>query len=180
MFNTVLPYRLVQVKRNRFPLVESYLKEFIYTFYSQNRKACIKYVVSVKTYEGGLMTLDFYPKAGVAKTNALNQDIRYRLLTKQNAFGAIGGTILNIMDDMTARTGNTVWGFLAANLPDEMTNINNKRAKVYLEILRRTFTRKAQVFANKTNSTIFVVPSEIAGNIDNIMIQYEQIFTETN
>ena len=83
MFDTVLPYRLVQVKRNRFPLVESYLKEFIYTFYRQNRKACIKYVVSVKTHEGGLMTLDFYPKAEVAKAYALNQDIRYRLLTKQ-------------------------------------------------------------------------------------------------
>jgi len=180
MFDTVLPYRLVQVKRNRFPLVESYLKEFIYTFYRQNRKACIKYVVSVKTYEGGLMTLDFYPKAGVAKTNALNQDIRYRLLTKQNAFGAIGGTILDIMTDVTSRTGNETWGFLAATLQQEMSDVNNKRSRVYLEILRRTFTDTLQVFVNKENSTIFVIPNENIGIANKIIKRYEHIFTETN
>ena len=84
------------------------------------------------------------------------------------------------MDDMMLRNGTRIWGFLAATLPDELTNADNKRSKVYIEILRRTFTQTSQVFVDKVNSTIFVIPSEKAGSIDKITKQYEQIFTETN
>ncbi len=183
MFDQSLKYKLVQVKRNRFPALESYLQEYIYRFYRHNQKCCIKYIVSVKTYPDGLTTLDYYPKINVTpKINSMDdiQDLRYRMLTKQNSFGVIGGTILDIMLDVTARTGNDIWGFLAANLPNENDNGNNKRYQVYTEVLRRTFVLKYEVFGNKENSAIFVISKEKAAEVERIIEQYEQIFSETN
>ncbi|EOR96772.1 hypothetical protein ADIARSV_0035 [Arcticibacter svalbardensis MN12-7] len=183
MFDQSLEYKLVQIRKNRFIENESYLQEYIYSFYRHNSKCCIKYIVSVKTYEHGLMTLDYYPKLNLTpRFNSLYdiQDLRYRMLTKQNSFGVIGGTILDIMLEINSKTGNNVWGFLAANLPGETTNANNKRYQVYTEVLRRTFIHHFDVFGNKENSAIFMIPKAKASNLVNIIEQYEQIFSETN
>jgi hypothetical protein len=183
MFDQSLEFKLVQVRRNRYPQHESYLQEYIYRFYRHNEKCCIKYITSIKTYPAGLMTLDYYPKIDLTpKINSMDdiQDLRYRMLTKQNSFGKIGGTILDIMLEVTTKTGNNIWGFLAANLPGESDNANNKRYQVYREILRRTFVNEYKVFGNIENSAIFVIPREQEAKVEIIIERYEQIFAETN
>ncbi|MDO3629076.1 hypothetical protein [Mucilaginibacter sp. BT774] len=137
----------------------------------------------MKTYAGGLLTLDYYPKINLTpKVNSLDdiQDLRYRVLTRQNSFGVIGGTILDIMADITAATGFQNWGFLAANLPDETENANNKRYKVYREILKRTFYKQHNVYGNKENSAIFVIKETKDEDAKKIIKRYEEIFEETN
>ena len=183
MFDQSLQYILVQTKRNRYTERESFVQEYIYKFYRHNQKACIKYIVSVKTYSGGLLTLDYYPKINLTpKINSLEniQDLRYRLLTRQNSFGIIGGTILDIMEDVTVRTGFQIWGFLSANLPNETQNANNKRYKVYREVLKRTFYRQYNVYGNKENSAIFVIKESNDEDVKKIIKRYEEIFSETN
>src|SRR6476469_10037308 len=140
MFDSNLGFQLVQIRRNKYNVHESFLKEFIYKFYSHNHRCCIKYIISVKKYPNGLLTLDYYPKVKLTpKINSREsiQDFRYRMLTKQNSFGYIGGTILDVMVDMRQRYGLHTWGFVAANLLYETSNENNKRYKTYKEILRR-------------------------------------------
>lgn len=183
MFDQSLSYQLIQIRKNRYPLQESFLREFIYRFYCHNSRSCIKYVVSVKTYPEGLMTLDYYPKIDLTpKQNSVDsiQDLRYRMMTRQNSFGQIGGTILDIMVEMESRTTTNTWGFLAANLITETTNENNKRYQVYKEILRRTFINHFQVLGNKENSAIFVIPISRIADTEQIIGYYEQIFAETN
>jgi hypothetical protein len=183
MFDQTLEYSLVQVRKNKFPALETFVLEYVFKFYRHNERACIKYIVSVKTYVNGLMTLDYYPKINLTpKINSLDDihDLRYRMLTKQNSFGIIGGTILEIMLDVTKRSGNNIWGFLAANLPDESVNANNKRYQVYKEVLRRTFVHQYQVFGNNENSAIFVIPKARLAEVKEIIEAYEQIFSETN
>jgi hypothetical protein len=107
-------------------------------------------------------------------------DLRYRMLTRQNSFGFIGATILEIITDIQRRTGIYTWGFLAASLPHETSNYSNKRFNVYLEILRRSFFRKQRIFVIKDFSAIFVIPHTKIRNVDLIFNDYEQIFSETN
>jgi hypothetical protein len=129
------------------------------------------------------MTLDYYPKINLTpKVNSFDDihDLRYRVLTRQNSFGFIGGTILDIMTDVNQRTGNYVWGFLAANLPNETDNANNKRYHVYKDVLSRTFVRHYQVLGNRQNSAIFVIPKTRLAEVKEIIEAYEQIFSETN
>jgi hypothetical protein len=102
------------------------------------------------------------------------------MLTKQNAWGHIGATILDIMLDVSQRTEDSSWGFLAANLPDEKINSNNKRFRIYTEVLRRTFTQKFDVYVNKRNSAIFVIPKGKAAERQDIIERYEHIFSEIN
>jgi hypothetical protein len=183
MFDQSLSYKLVQIRKNRHPLRESFLHEYIYKFYRHNSRSCIKYIVSVKTYSEELMTLDYYPKIDLTpKQNSTDniQDLRYRLMTRQNSFGYIGGTILDIMVDMELRTSTKTWGFLAANLVTETTNENNKRYQIYKEILRRTFVNHFQVLGNKENSAIFVIPDSRIADVELIIEYYGQIFAETN
>lgn len=183
MFNRPLPYLLIQTKLNKYTTSESYSKERIYRFYSHNRKSCIKYIVSIKEYGQSCMTLDFYPKINLTpKPFSANtiQDLRYRILTKQNSFGYIGATILKIMFDLQKLTKIYVWGFLAASLPNERTNYNNKRFHVYKEILSRFYINSHSIFDNKHNSSIFIIPNEHIEHKDLIIRNYEQIFTETN
>lgn len=108
MFNKSLEYKLVQIRKNRFPKVESFIQEYIYRF------------------------------------------------------------------------ENASWGFLAANLPNETVNTNNKRFRMYTEVLRRTFIRQFDVYVNKQNSVIFVIHKAKATEKQNIIEQYEQIFSEIN
>lgn len=183
MFNTPLPYKLVQVKSNKYISTESYSNEMIFRFYRHNEKCCIKYIVSIKSYDNSFLTLDFYPKINLSpKRHYCDsiQDLRYRMLTGQNSFGYIGGTILDIMNYIQQQTNIRTWGFLAANLPNEFTNYNNKHFNVYKEVLRRTFIRHQTVFGNKDKSAIFVIPNNKLKNKDLITTNYEQIFSETN
>jgi hypothetical protein len=143
----------------------------------------LKYIALIKTYKNGLLTLDFYPKISLTpkiKDPDNVRDLRYRMLTKQNAWGHIGATILDIMLDVSQRTEDSSWGFLAANLPDEKINSNNKRFRIYTEVLRRTFTQKFDVYVNKRNSAIFVIPKGKAAERQDIIERYEHIFSEIN
>ncbi len=183
MFNDSVPYKLVQVRKNRYPEHETFEHEFIYRFYRHNERSCIKYVVSSKTYVGGLLTLDYYPKINLTpKVNSVDniQDLRYRALTRQNSFGVIGGTLLDIMSEITVITGYQNWGFLAANLPNEIRNSNNKRYKVYRKILTRTFYERHNVYGSKKNSAIFVIKGMDDEDAKKIIKRYEEIFAETN
>lgn len=145
MFDQPLDYILVHIKKNAYKTIESFNREFIFKFYRHNYKCCIKYIVSVKEYNSQYLTLDFYPKINLTpkKMSAHTlQDLRYRLLTRQNSFGHIGATMLRIIQDVQKRTKINTWGFLASNLPNEMTNYNNKRfrliAKRYEQIFSET------------------------------------------
>jgi hypothetical protein len=182
MFNAPLPFKLVQIKLNKYSSVESYSDEMIFRFY-RHEKCCIKYIVSIKSYNHSLLTLDFYPKINLIPKQNLNnssQNLRYRMLTRQNSFGYIGGTLLSIMHYVQQQTNIHTWGFLAANLPNELTNYNNKRFNVYKEVLRRTFIHHQTVYGNKDKSAIFVIPNNKLINKDLITINYEKIFSETN
>jgi len=103
VFDKSLAFSLAQVRKNKFRTSETYSREFIYKFYRHNHRCCIKYVVSIKEYHNEFLTLDYYPKINLTpKQNSLDniQDLRYRMMTKQNAFESIGGTILDIMLDI--------------------------------------------------------------------------------
>ncbi|MEO5911788.1 MAG: hypothetical protein ABIP95_12935 [Pelobium sp.] len=183
MFDSNLGFKLIQIRKNKYHFNESFLREMIYRFYSHNSKSCIKYIVSVKEYPNGLLTLDYYPKIKLTpKINSRDsiQDLRYRMLTKQNSFGFIGGTILDIMVDIRQQFKRDTWGFVAANLIREISNENNKRYKTYKEILRRSFKERYIVFGNRKNSVIFVIPVEREKEHFNIVADYEKIFAETN
>ena len=183
MFGEALNFKLVQVKRNKFNVLESYSHEYIFRFYRHNMKSCIKYIVSVKEYGGAFFTLDYYPKINLTPKKYSGesiQDLRYRMLTHQNSFGYIGGTILEIMQYLQENTGIKTWGFLAASLPDETTNYRNKRYRTYTTILGRTFIRYHAVFGNADKSAIFVIPNELVEIRDSIIKNYEQVFSETN
>lgn len=183
MFDQPLKYTLVQINKNRYKAKESFNREFLFKFYRHNYKCCIKYVVSVKEYDNKYLTLDFYPKIDLTPKHVSIdslQDLRYRLLTKQNSFGFIGATILRIIQDIQNRTNIQNWGFLAASLPQETSNYNNKRFGVYVAILRRTITRNHFVFGSRNKSAIFVVPIKSLNNKELIVKRYEQIFSEAN
>ncbi len=183
MFDSNLSYELVQIRRNKFYIQESFHREFIFKFFRHNEKSFIKYIVSIKHYDNDLVTLDYYPKMNFTpKRNSLDniQDLRYRMLTKQNSFGIIGGTIMEIMLDIKRYYGLNTWGFLAANLMHEKSNENNKRYQVYKEVLRRSFQNDYVVFGNRKNSAIFVLPSDRVKEQKVIVKRYESIFAETN
>jgi len=183
MFDSSLGFQLIQIRRNKYNIHESFIKELIYKFYSHNSRCCIKYIVSVKEYPNRLLTLDYYPKIKLTpKINSADsiQDLRYRTLTKQNAFSSIGGTILDIMVDVRQRFNIDTWGFVAANLLYETNNENNKRYQISKEILRRSFKERYTVFGNRRNSVIFVIPVEREKEHIKIVKSYEKIFAETN
>lgn len=183
MFDSSLDFKLVQVRKNKYAVLETYEREFIFRFYRHTTKCCIKYIASIKLYEKGLLTLDYYPKINLTpKRNSLDniQDLRYRMLTKQNAFGSIGGTIMEIMLYIGTHFGMDIWGFLAANLIYEKSNENNRRYQVYKEILRRSFQNNYIVLGNRKNSAIFVIPTRKEKETREIVKRYESIFTETN
>jgi len=183
MFDGSLPFQLIQIKKNKYGSNESHLREFIFKFYRHNNKCCIKYVVSIKEYEHHLLTLDYYPKINLTpKIQSRDdiQDLRYRLLTKQNSFGYIGGTIMDIMIQTQKITGSNTWGFLAANLVYENHNDNNKRYRVYTKVLSRSFLKDYTIFGNRKNSVIFVLAQVRENEQTFIIKQYESIFAETN
>ncbi len=178
-----LPYKLVQVRSNRFNNSESFLNEFIYKFHRHTERCCIKYIVSLKEYNEGLLTVDYYPKLNFTPRKlslSSIQDLRYRHLTRQNSLGLIGGTILDIMVEVQDLTRKSTWGCLGASLPTEETNENTKRFRAYKNILSRSFQKKQKVFGETKHSAIFVIPVERLHEKELIVEMYEQIFSETN
>lgn len=183
MFDSSLSFKLVQIRRNKHYFSESFNTEFVFKFHCHNVRGCIKYVVTIKSYEDGLLTLDYYPKINLTpKSSSLDniQDLRYRMLTRQNSFGVIGGTIMEIMLYIKRYYQLDTWGFLAANLVYENSNENNRRYQVYKEVLRRSFQDVYSVFGNRKNSAIFVIPIARRKKQRAIVKRYESIFAETN
>lgn len=101
------------------------------------------------------------------------------MLTRQNSFGYIGGTLLKIMEFIQKRTGIHTWGFLAAN-PDETSNYNNKRFNVYKKVLGRIYIHAHTVLVDIVKSANFVIPNDLLQYKGLIISNYEQVFSETN
>ena len=112
MFNTVLPYRLVQ--RNRTAGRESWYFLAIYKFFMHTPSSRRKYLVEVHAYADHLYTVDFY-----AKVRDVN---RYRLRTNQQAAGKLGGTVLAIMAEVLRQDPQACFGFIAAALVTETSD----------------------------------------------------------
>ncbi len=62
----------------------------------KNNVCQVKYIVNISLFKGSLLRIDFYPK--------IHSDNKYRMLTNQFKFGRLGGTLLNIMQDVINKT----------------------------------------------------------------------------
>ncbi len=114
MFNTVLPYRLVQRNRNRTQGRESWLYEDIYRFFMHSPSSRRKYLVEVHAYADHLYTVDFYAK--------VHDPNRYRLRTNQFAAGKLGGTVLAIIAGIIRADPQARFGFIAAAMLHETSD----------------------------------------------------------
>lgn len=171
MFDDALKLRLAQIKKNK-SKKESYMRQYIYVFHCKDRLGCVKYIATVKEYEGDLLTIEFYPKV-----HALE---KYKILTFQYRFPSVGATVLKIMRDVQWQIGICSFGILAASLIDERDNDANKRYITYINILtRKTDMAKYEVLGVPENSFIFVIPLYKLVNQDQIILRYEEIFKET-
>lgn len=151
---------------------ETYLKEHIYVFFLRSEYNRSKYVVTIKEYANGLLTIDFYRKVSTSN--------KFRILSNEFKFGHLGATILDIMRDIQERSKVNTFGILASNLLSEDKNENNKRFRVYVEVLRRKIDAdKYQVLGSDTFSTIFVIPLGRKKEEKEIVISYGNIFKET-
>ena len=149
---SILLYRFVQRNGNR-SQSESYAYEHIYCFLVKTEVGCSKYVVKIKEYPGGLLTVNFYRK--------IKSDRRYKLLSGDFKFGRIGATILDIMKHVQSITGSNVYGIVAATLPTEENDNTNKRYSVYVKIFQRKVDgQRYKVFGTDVNSFIFIIPRE--------------------
>lgn len=182
MFDHAFPFRLAQIKKNKYFLVESYLREYIYVFHSKNNISCIKYIVSIKEYPGEYLKVDFYPKLAI--TGRINEkavdvrEIRFRMLTNQNLFSKIAATVMDIMVDVQKLSNCFTWGMIASSLAGE-TDSNNKRFRRYVRILKRNFFLTQKVYEDVPNSSIFVIPLVRTNNLKEIVEDYGEIFAET-
>ena len=175
MFNTILPYCFVQRNRNRTEGRASWLYEDIYKFFIHSPSSRRKYLVEVHAYAGHLYTVDFY-----AKVHDVN---RYRLRTNQRAMGRLGGTVLAILAGIVRADPQARFGFLAAAMTHETSDVATKRYKIYTSMfeLKLDF-RRHTLISKPDNSSIFVMPVEVAQNLSlqqAVIQRYESIFAET-
>lgn len=174
MFNTVLPYRLVQRNRNYAPARASWRFEWIYKFFMHSPSSRRKYLVEVREYPGHLYTVDFY-----AKVHDVN---RYRLRTHQQAAGKLGGTVLAIMAEVLRHDPQACFGFIAAAMLDEMSDVSTKRFRMYKQMLEQKINpQRYNVITIPEQSRIFVVPMYKAQNLlvrQETISRYEGIFRE--
>ena len=174
MFNTVLPYAFVQ--RNRNPGErQTWLYEDIYKFFIHSPSSRRKYLVEVHAYADHLYTVDFY-----AKIQSVN---RYRFRTNQSAMGRLGGTMLSILADIVRADPEARFGFLAAAMMHETSDVATKRFRVYKRMFELTLDpQRHHVTFRPEESSIFVLPVEVAANTflqQSIITRYEQIFAES-
>ena len=175
MFNTVLPYRLVQRNRNKTLGRESWQFLDIYKFFMHSPSSRRKYLVEVHAYGNHLYTVDFY-----AKTHDVN---RYRLRTNQYAAGKLGGTVLAIMAEVLRQDPAACFGFIAAAMLNETSDVATKRFRLYKRMLElKTNPRRHQIITKPAESSMFVLPIAVAENQllkQKIIARYESIFSET-
>lgn len=174
MFNTVLPYRFVQRNRNHTRGRESWLFLDIYKFFMHSPSSRRKYLVEVHAYADHLYTVDFY-----AKVHDVN---RYRLRTNQQAAGKLGGTVLAIMAEVLRQDPQARFGFIAAAMLNETSDVNTKRFRLYTKMLKLKINPlRHQIVTKRNQSAIFVIPIALANKpalIDSIITRYENIFRE--
>lgn len=169
---SIIEYRFVQRNSNK-NTFESYKYEYIYCFLLKTSYKCSKYIVKLREYEEGLLTVEFYRK--------IKSDNRYKLLSNEFKFGRVGATILDIMKDVQTKTGYNTFGIIASTLLEEENDDSNKRYKIYIEILRRKVDKgKYRVFGTSENSFIFVMPIQRIAEKEEIFLRYGKIFEETN
>ncbi len=175
MFNTILPYRFVQRNRNRTEGRASWLYEDIYKFFIHSPSSRRKYLVEVHAYPDHLYTVDFY-----AKVHDVN---RYRLRTNQRAMGKLGGTVLSIIADIIRADPEARFGFLAASMMHEISNVTTKRFRIYVKMFElKIDSKRHRLVVRPTNSSIFVMPVAVATDLSlqhSIISRYERIFAET-
>ncbi|MET4107868.1 hypothetical protein [Hymenobacter sp. UYP22] len=126
MFNAIQPYRLVQRNRNRSGL-GSWRVEWIYKFFLHTDTSRRKYLVEVRQYNEHLYTVDFY-----AKVHNVN---RYRLRTHQHAAGKLGATVLDTIAQVIRHDPQACFGFVAAAMLEETTEVNTRRFQLYTRML---------------------------------------------
>lgn len=174
MFNTILPYRLVQRNRN-WSGRGSWRFEWIYKFFVHSPSSRRKYLVEVREYPGHLYTVDFY-----AKVHNVN---RYRLRTHQHAAGKLGATVLDVMAQVVRRDPEACFGFIAAAMLDETTDVSTKRFRLYTKMLEQKINPlRHAIIERPETSSIFVQPLKVADNKalkEQIISRYEDIFRET-
>ncbi len=175
MFNTVLPYRLVQRNRNYSAGRESWQFLDIYKFFMHSPTSRRKYLVEVHAYADHLYTVDFY-----AKVHDVN---RYRLRTNQHAAGKLGGTVLAIMAEVLRQDPAACFGFIAAAMLHETNDANTKRFRLYKRMLELKLNPLRHRIVTKPEvSSIFVIPAALVAQpalVDAIIARYEDIFAET-
>ncbi len=174
MFDAVLPYRFVQ--RNRNPGGrETWLYEDIYKFFIHSPSSRRKYLVEVHAYPDHLYTVDFY-----AKVHDVN---RYRLRTNQYAMGKLGGTMLDILARIVRADPQARFGFLAAAMLHETSDVATKRFRIYVNMFRLNLNPLQHALViRRATSSIFVLPVEEAEDLvlqQSIIERYERIFAET-
>jgi len=174
LFNTILPYRLVQRNGNRTMGRESWLWADIYKFFMHTPTSRRKYLVEVHAYADHLYTVDFY-----AKVQNVN---RYRLRTNQQAAGKLGGTVLAIMAEVLHQDPAACFGFIAAAMLQETSDVSTKLFRLYKKMLELKINPIRHLVVTKRNqSAIFVVPVAIASQpalVDSLIVRYESIFRE--
>lgn len=174
MFNTVLPYRFVQRNRNRTAGRASWRYEDIYKFFIHSPSSRRKYLVEVHAYADHLYTVDFY-----AKVHDVN---RYRLRTNQQAMGKLGGTVLDILARIVRADPTARFGFLAAAMLHETSDVQTKRFEIYRRMLELRLDPKCHtVVVKPENSSIFVMSIQEAKDEafkQSIIQRYESIFAE--
>jgi len=174
VFNTILPYRLVQRNRNHTNGRESWLTETVYKFFMHSPSSRRKYLVEVREYPDHLYTVDFYAK--------IKSVYRYRLRTNQHAAGKLGGTVLAIIAQTIRADPQACFGFIAAAMLDETTDANTRRFQLYTKMLElKTNPTRYKVTALRENSSIFVVPIALAhqpAQLQQLIYRYDRIFRE--
>ena len=174
MFNTVLPYRFVQRNRNLTRGRESWQYADIYAFFMHSPSSRRKYLVEVHAYADHLYTVDFYAKVGNVN--------RYRLQTNQQAAGKLGGTVLDIMAGIVRRDPEARFGFIAAALLTETSDVRTKRFQLYVRMLELKLNpTQHHVVAKPETSAIFVLPIAFQQPeaIATLIARYETFFAES-
>lgn len=175
MFNTILPYRLVQRNRNHTNERESWLTETIYKFFMHSPSSRRKYLVEVREYPNHLYTVDFYAK--------IKSVYRYRLRTNQHAAGKLGGTVLAIIAEVLRHDPQARFGFIAAAMLYETADESTKRFRLYTRMLELKINpQRFTVITKPENSTIFVLPNAVAASPlhkQQTIARYEDFFRET-
>ncbi|RZK23784.1 MAG: hypothetical protein EOO56_03850 [Hymenobacter sp.] len=115
-----------------------------------------------------------------AKVNNVN---RYRLRTNQQAAGKLGGTVLAILAEVLRHDSQACFGFIAAAMLDETSDVSTKRFRMYKYMLEQKVNpQRYTVITIPGQSRIFVMPVHKARNLlvrKEIINRYESIFHET-